>query len=212
MNNMDNDFQENLDFYEEEQSPKKKKGGIIAVIVVSVVVILAVVIGVLVRKFVVATFVVDGISMYPTLDGGNGENLDSDPLNGDKLYLNMVAEVKRGDIVVFTSPDSWHLKDSNGNNMVLVKRVIALGGDHLQIIDNKVFLNGKLLDESYINSKDVTYSDLDVTVPDGFVFCMGDNRGHSSDCRTYGVFNTDRIIGKCFLIKSTDGKLHSVRK
>lgn len=66
----------------------------------------------------------------------------------------------------------------------LVKRVIAVGGDHVQITESAVFLNGEKLDEPYVNPAEIAiYSQpLDFYVQDGYVFCMGDNRNHSTDC------------------------------
>ena len=147
--------------------------------------------------------------MYPTLDGGNGAiiegNSDEERTNGEVLYLNKKATVKRGDIVVFT-PD-WIVDDNTGKYASLVKRVIALGGDHIQITDGKVYINDELLDEPYINSDSVMVDEIDLIVPDGQMFCMGDNRDFSLDSRVFGAVSLDDVIGKCFLIKGLDGKL-----
>lgn len=193
---------------EEQRQRFNPKRVIIAVICVLLVVILAVTTALLLKKYVFSTFIVDGISMYPTLDGGNGAIKEGDSheerTNGEVLYLNKKATVNRGDIVVFTP--SW-IKDGDGNYISLVKRVIALGGDHIQIISGKVYLNGELLDEPYTNQEQVVTNDLDVYVPNGYMFCMGDNRNHSDDSRVYGVASLDTLVGKCFLIKGLDGKL-----
>ncbi len=174
-----------------------------SVAIVLLVIVLAIATALLLKYFVLDTFTVDGISMYPTLDGGNGANLDDDENNGETLFLNKLAKIKRGDIVVFV-PDK-----GNFAGRTLVKRVIAIGGDHVQIKDNAVYLNGQLLVEDYINDQEpaIYDQDLDFYVEEGNVFCMGDNRNHSSDCRVFGQVSLDTVVGRCFLIKGLDGKL-----
>ncbi len=174
-----------------------------SVAIVLLVIVLAIATALLLKYFVLDTFTVDGISMYPTLDGGNGANLDDDENNGETLFLNKMAKIKRGDIVVFV-PDKGTFA-----GRTLVKRVIAIGGDHVQIKDNAVYLNGQLLVEDYTNDQEpaIYDQDLDFYVEEGNVFCMGDNRNHSSDCRVFGQVSLDTVVGRCFLIKGLDGKL-----
>ncbi len=196
---------QDLPLFEQEpiqEEPKRRSKRIaISVAIVLLVVILAVASALLVKYYVLATFTVDGISMYPTLDGGSGAHSDSDRNNGETLYLNRLAKIDRGDIVVFV-PDSGIFK-----GRTLVKRVIAVGGDHIVISNNTVYLNGEQLDESYVNKDETAqYDDLDVYVEDGYVFCMGDNRNHSTDCREFGQVSLNRVVGRCFLIKGLDGK------
>lgn len=179
----------------------KQRRIIVSVVCVLLVVILAVTTGLLLKKYVFASFIVDGISMYPTLDGGSGENQDNQRTNGEVLYLDKRSKISRGDIVVFNT-DKAH----SNTVSTLVKRVIAVGGDHLQIVSNVVYLNGEKLDEPYLNQSP-TYLDIDLYVPANHVFCMGDNRDPSLDSRAFGAVSLDDVIGKCFLIKGLDGKL-----
>ena len=174
-----------------------------SVAIVLLVIVLAIATALLLKYFVLDTFTVDGISMYPTLDGGNGANLDDNENNGETLFLNKMAKIKRGDIVVLV-PDKGTFA-----GRTLVKRVIAIGGDHVQIKDNAVYLNGQLLVEDYTNDQEpaIYDQDLDFYVEEGNVFCMGDNRNHSSDCRVFGQVSLDTVVGRCFLIKGLDGKL-----
>lgn len=204
---MQDSFQTEIPEIQPERNNSKRI--IISVICVLLVVAIAVTSALLLKKYVFSSFIVDGISMYPTLDGGNGAIVEGDSkeerTNGEVLYLNKKATVKRGDIVVFT-PD-WIVDDNTGKYASLVKRVIALGGDRIQITDGKVYINGELLDESYINGDSVMVDEIDLIVPAGQMFCMGDNRNHSADSRVYGCASLDTLVGKCFLIKGLDGKL-----
>lgn len=206
---MQNDF-DPINIQPQELQPKANaKRIIVSVICVLLVVILAITAALLVKTYVISTFIVDGISMYPTLDGGKGEipegTSDAERTNGEVLYLNKIAKISRGNIVVFSSPSS-NLLNPDGSAQTLVKRVIAVAGDHLQIINNEVYLNGQQIEETYINGKMQT-EDLDVWIKDGYIFCMGDNRNHSTDSRFFGQVPLENVIGKCFLIKGLDGKL-----
>lgn len=179
----------------------KKKRIVVSVVCVLLVVILAVATGLLLKQYVFASFIVDGTSMYPTLDGGNGDKFDNQRTNGEVLYLDKVAKISRGDIVVFNTE-----KAHENTVSTLVKRVIAVGGDHLQIKDCVVYVNDRQLDEPYITPM-TKGQDIDIYIPDGKIFCMGDNRDVSLDSRVFGPVSLDDVVGKCFLIKGLDGKL-----
>lgn len=195
---------------EEAQVVQPKKSHVFRNILIALicVTIVAVAAALLVKEYVVTTYICDGISMYPTLDGGAGSQIEGkseeELLNGEVLYLNRIASIKRGDIVVFDCP---------ALGQVLVKRVIAIAGDRLQIIDNVVYLNGEVLEEDYINNQLDSMqgnADLDITIGEGQIFCMGDNRNHSTDSRYFGAVSLDSVIGKCFMVKGLDGKFRFV--
>ncbi len=182
----------------------RKKKVIITVIVLLLVVVLAVTCALVVKFYVISTFVVQGTSMWPTLNGGAGEQNDNDLTNGDILYLNKLAKIKRGDIVVCTP--EWPALGGHS----IVKRVIGVAGDTVEVRDNKVYLNGSLLYEPYI-SGDMDSMDGVWTVGDGEIFCMGDNRHRdmSYDSRVGGPIPLSTVVGKCFLIKGINGKLRT---
>lgn len=134
---------------------------------------------------VVKPTVVKGISMNPTL-------VENDYLIIYKLaYKSEIPKFK--DIVVFESD----LKQENGKEKDLVKRIIGVPGDHIVVKDGEVYLNEKQLSESYINDG-YTDGQVDLVVPKGKVFAMGDNRLNSMDSRSQevGLVDMDDILGK----------------
>lgn len=108
-----------------------------------------------------------------------------------KLFGNDPAT---GDIIVFKS----ELTTATGQNKLLIKRVIAVGGDTIAIHGGVVYHNGEALDEEY--TKDgYTNTEMDeITVPEGYVFAMGDNRQNSADSRDsrIGCVEEGLILGK----------------
>jgi signal peptidase I len=134
----------------------------------------------LVINFLTARIRVDGRSMEPNFH------------DGDYVIVNRLAfrlgELQRGDVVVFPYP----LNQEED----YIKRIIALPGDRVGIRDGLVLLNGAVLDEEYLGAPPHG-SDLEaVTVPEGEVFVMGDNRYDSSDSRSWGPLSIEDIIGK----------------
>ena len=82
-----------------------------------------------------------------------------------------------------------------------IKRVIGLPGEHIEIRDGKVFVDGKELQEDYLPSGIVTDSLVynDFIVPENCVFAMGDNRNHSTDCREFGCIPLEKIESKVWI-------------
>ena len=126
-----------------------------------------------------------GTSMVPTFHEGNIVLVD-------KVFYKR-GEPERNDIVVVD------YRDANQNETFIIKRVVAVGGDHLEIKDNQVYLNGELLQEDYINGTMTNNEDMSIDIPEGKVFVMGDNRNNSLDSRRLGYFDFDEdVIGKVF--------------
>ena len=134
-------------------------------------IIVAVALAFCIRTFLVEPYMVEGSSMYPTL-------VNHERLVVDKLSY-FVTDPKRGEIVIFRFP-----KDESRD---FIKRVIAVGGDSVEMKDGKVFVNGKQLNETYIYHNDPKGRNMSdyrkVTVPQGTIFVLGDNRNNSEDSR-----------------------------
>lgn len=129
---------------------------------------------------------VEGGSMMPTLHDGDWVAVSGISMN-----------IERGDIVIITQP--WE------RNVPIVKRVIAKGGDTVDIdfVLGEVYVNGEKLDEPYIDEPTTLMYDVDfpLTVPEGMVFVMGDNRGDSLDSRSskIGCIDERYILGKVMI-------------
>ena len=89
------------------------------------------------------------------------------------------------------------------NKVSYIKRVIALPGEHIQIKEGKVYIDGEELKEDYLSKGTQTHSSggqfIDLIVPEGTVFVMGDNRGNSGDSRMFGCIPYNKIEGKVVL-------------
>lgn len=145
--------------------------------------------------FFVITFIffvrligVDGTSMYPTLEDHN-----------IMLTSNWGYHPARGDIVVLNKESFW-------NGLPIVKRIIAVGGDEVDIDfeAGEVTVNGERLDEPYIAEPTFKREDMEFpqTVPEGCVFVMGDNRNWSTDSRNsaLGMVDERYILGHVLTI------------
>lgn len=114
--------------------------------------------------------VVKGESMEPTLHNGQFLLLQTGFLKEDTI--------KRGDIIVASKEAPKKLE--------IVKRVIGLPGDHLEILENRVYINGEQLEEGYLREEMKT-GDIDMVIPEGKLFVMGDNRNDSADSRMESI-------------------------
>ena len=137
-------------------------------------------VAVLIATLVLPVLQIEGTSMEPTLS------------NGDIVLLTKTTRFDRGDLCGFT----W-------NNKLLIKRVIGLPGDYIEIdTDGTVYVNGDKLDEPYVKNKSLGECDLEFPfqVPVDQYFVIGDMRESSIDSRNslIGCVARDQIVGKVF--------------
>ena len=137
-------------------------------------------VAVLIATLVLPVLQIEGTSMEPTL------------MNGDIVLLTKTTHFDRGDLCSF----SW-------NNKLLIKRVIGIPGDWIEIdTDGTVYLNGEKLDEPYVQQLSVGECDLEFPfqVPQEQYFVLGDMRESSIDSRNtlIGCIEKDQIVGKVF--------------
>ena len=145
----------------------------------------AILLAFLIRHFLFAIFIVDGESMYPTLK-------DSEWLVVNKaIYL--MDEPKPGQIVVFHATETRDY----------IKRVIAVEGDEIEIINGVVIINGEPIAEQYINEPMEFYNNYPKTIiPENKIFVMGDNRNRSADSRMpdIGLIDLSKVVGRADLV------------
>ena len=186
-----------------------------------VCIVIAIILALLIKYFLLTPTIVKQSSMFPTLK-------ENQRLILSRVGRTFKQMPERGDIITFEAPSETHrTKDdtdlsnpvaifTDTSNMSIIekfnyyvlettktsyiKRVIGLPGEHVQIKEGKVFINGEELQEDYLQPGIVT-DDLegiftDIVVPQDTVFAMGDNRNSSVDCRSFGCIPLDKIEGE----------------
>lgn len=114
-----------------------------------------------------------------------------------KQAYTLFGDMERGDVIVFKSD----LIAANGSSKFLIKRIIGLPGDTLEIIDGFVYLNGEKQDEPYVKEPGLSGEMAEIKIPGGCLFVMGDNRAVSQDSRSeaVGFVSQDDVMGKVVL-------------
>lgn len=170
-------------------------------------IIIAVIIAMFIRTFIIQAFKIPSGSMLETLQIGD-HILVNKFIYGVKIPftdgkdLVSIKDPEKGDIVVFKYPEDPS-KD-------FIKRVIATGGDTLEIINKKLYVNDKLVigEEYAIHKSNKIYSAMvssrdnlrKISVPENKLFVMGDNRDNSHDSRFWGFVDLKALKGKAFII------------
>jgi len=166
-------------------------GGFILDFIQSIVLALAVF--VLLYLFVAQPNEVKGSSMLPNF-------VDKEFLLTEKISY-YLGEPQRGDVVIFKAPST---EPCAADECEYIKRIIGVPGDRVMVKEGQVYLNGKLLDQTFLPSGVVTVEGEyakegeEEIVPSGEYLCFGDNREHSRDGREFGPIKKELIVGKAF--------------
>ncbi len=171
-------------------------------------IIVALAVAIVIKAFLVQAFWIPSGSMIPTLEV-------NDRVLVNKLEYR-IQDPARGDIVVFESPyrngDEETLAEAVIRNVFesigvrtavvpddFIKRVIATGGETVEIHDGAVYVDGEAIAEPYLPS-DIQMADFGpVTVDRDHLFVMGDNRNSSSDSRVFGTIDEETVVGRAFV-------------
>lgn len=164
-----------------------------------VVIAVALAAALLVRVYVLQQFYISGPSMETTM------------YTNDRVLVNKLSyrlhDIRRGDVVVF---DRVTMNGTSVAHDDLIKRVVGLAGERIEIKACEVWINGKALSEPYLPARDIAQADLSmrcrvpsmrqITIPEDHVFVMGDNRPESFDSRSFGAIPESLVIGRAFAV------------
>ncbi|ATO47982.1 signal peptidase I [Brevibacillus laterosporus] len=151
-------------------------------------IVIAIALAFFIRTFLFAPFIVEGHSMDFTLH------------NEEKLVVNKalyhLREPQREEIIVFHASEKRDY----------IKRVIAVAGDTVEVKDDVLYVNDKVVEEPYLKEKrDLAEKEKDLplttpfeklTIPPGHIYVMGDNRQNSSDSREFGPVEVSKVVGR----------------
>lgn len=183
--------------------------------------IAAIVLALIIRYYIGTPTIVKQTSMYPTL-------IENQKLWLNRWGRTTKKMPEKGEIITFESPSQkrYSSNEVDKQNPIakyenepkglfnkfsyyvleikkesFIKRVIALPGEHVQIKEGKVYINGEELKEDYLQDTVITKSGVfnDFIVPEKCVFAMGDNRENSVDCRDFGCIPLEKIESKVWI-------------
>ena len=175
-----------------------------------IIVPIALLLALAIQAFLVKPFRIPSESMVPTLSVNQRVLVDRVTFR--------FSDPHRGDVVVFKAPQGadenlcgvQHSEDQacpkpteEQSDENFIKRVVAVPGDRLQVIEGRVYINGKRQDEPFLNEDTDFNCEIcnlrePVTIPPDHFFMMGDNRGESADSREWGPVPEDWIVGNAF--------------
>ena len=141
----------------------------------------------LIRCFVIEPRFIPSLSMFPTFDVG------------DQLLVDKVSRMKnyqRRDVVVFNPSQTY--TELTGNTEALIKRIVGVEGDTIEVKNNKLYVNGVEQLEPYTNESP-EYELAPLKVPPGMLLVLGDNRNHSFDSHIWGFLPSENVIGRAVL-------------
>jgi len=181
-------------------------------------VVIAVVLAVTIRYYIGTPTIVKQVSMDPTLEQNDrlilnrwGRTTNKMPERGDIITFEAPLDesnndVENGEVIANYSTDDKNFFESFVYNVLeigkksYIKRVIALPGEHVEIKDGAVYINGERLVEDYLVEGVITTNlggeYIDLIVPENCVYALGDNRPYSRDCRSFGCIPLEKIESK----------------
>ena len=173
----------------------KKQGGSIGSFILDFLqsIVLALAVFVLLYLFVAQPNEVKGSSMVPNF-------VDKEFLLTEKLSYQF-SDPERGDVVIFKAPPS---EPCAAEECEYIKRVIGIPGDKVMVKSGQVYLNGELLQQTFLPDGVLTdpgqfsQEGVEQVIPEGQYLCLGDNRKHSRDGREFGPIKKNLIVGKAF--------------
>jgi signal peptidase I len=171
----------------EAPEPTKKASAVRSAIEWVVILLGALLVAFVVKTFLLQAFYIPSASMEPTL------------MIGDRVLVNKLSydfhDVHRGDIVVFKSPKGETSPDVKD----LIKRVIGLPGETVEVREGHVVINGRPLTEPYVPTGITAGAVEPRKIPAGQIWVMGDNRPNSKDSRFFGPIDENLIVGRAFV-------------
>lgn len=162
-------------------------------------ILIAAILALFIRTFVFQAFKIPTGSMEPNLLVGDhivvNKFVYGPAASGNGPFFLPTAEIERGDVIVFRAPEEPD-KD-------FIKRVVAVGGDTVEVRDGIVYINDEAVDEPFASHTTTFGSHKDqkpLLVPEGNYFCLGDNRDNSRDSRYWGTVPASLVKGKAMLV------------
>lgn len=149
-----------------------------------ITILTAIILVVIIRAFIIDSRIVPTPSMVPTIQCN------------DRLFVEKITHrfkgLERGEVIVFVPPEQSGLKDD------LIKRLIGLPGDTIEIKEGTLYVNNESQEEPYL-AEPIQYELAPVLVPEGKIFVLGDNRNRSYDSHEWGFAELDSVKGKALI-------------